>query len=86
MKPKLEILRAYKLTPQQYSSMALTYSMLSPEMRNKFKRVTNDLLISSTDMTEEEARFISGMEMDANAIGDKGFLTPQAKKRLMEIL
>jgi hypothetical protein len=86
MKPKMEILKAYKLTPYQYSSMAMTYGMLSPEMRMKFKRVTNDLLLSSTDMTEEEARFISGMEMDAKTMGDKEFLTPKAKKRLMEIL
>lgn len=86
MKPKFEILKAYRLTPQQYNSMALTYAMLSPEMKTKFKRVTNDLLLSATDMTEEEARFISGMEMDAKTMGDKEFLTPKAKKRLMEIL
>jgi uncharacterized protein (DUF2384 family) len=86
MKPKTEILKAYKMTPQQYGSMAMTYGMLSPEMKTKFKRVTNDLIVSAIDMTEEEARHISSMEMDAKTMGDKKFLTPKAKKRLMEIL
>jgi hypothetical protein len=86
MQPKEKILEAYKLNPKQYSLMASSYFMLTPDMQEKFKRVTNDLSENAADITQDEARFISSMDLDMKRSGQLPFLTPKAKKRLMEIL
>lgn len=86
MPTKVQILRAYKLIPKQYSLMASAYFMLSPDQQEKFKRVTNDLTENASDLSQNEARFISSFDLDMKRGGQLPFLTVKAKKRLMEIL
>ncbi|MFQ6056678.1 MAG: hypothetical protein ACE5KE_14550 [Methanosarcinales archaeon] len=86
MATKEEILQKHNLTPRVWSFFASAYFTLSRELQEKFNKATIDISENATDLTKDEALFISSFDLDMARKGLKPILTEKAKKKLKEVV
>jgi hypothetical protein len=85
MPTKEEILKKHYWSPREWSFVASIYFGIPKILKDKFNMATIDLAENASDLSKDEALFISSFDLDLAREGYKPILTEKARKQLRKV-